>query len=156
GAACWIPPAAIPSCRSTTSNWTYPDCHAFMVPVRSKRPSLVTSQRRASWPAVPVPFSACLSMLLSIVALCVSPISAAKISVASAQRPVTSPEARARLQRILEQNAPVLEAQATVLKTVAKLIGPTVVHIEADVPQRTLEHNLDRHVEEAGSGVIIE
>jgi len=95
-------------------------------------------------------------MLLSIVALCVSPISAAKISVASAQRPVTSPEARARLQRILEQNAPVLEAQATVLKTVAKLIGPTVVHVEADVPQQTLVHNRDRHVEENGSGVIIQ
>ncbi len=74
----------------------------------------------------------------------------------SAQRPVTSPEARAQLQRILEKNAPVLEAQATVVKTVAKLIGPTVVHVEADVPMRTLEHNRDRHVEESGSGVIIQ
>src|SRR5208283_3690821 len=56
----------------------------------------------------------------------------------------------------LDQNAPILEAQATVLKAVAKLVGPTVVHIEADVPQQTLQHNRDRHVEEAGSGVIIE
>ena len=49
-----------------------------------------------------------------------------------------------------------LEAQATVVKTVAKLIGPTVVHIEADVPQQTLEHYRDRHIEEAGSGVIVQ
>ena len=49
-----------------------------------------------------------------------------------------------------------LEAQATVVKTVAKLIGPTVVHIEADVPQQTLEHNRNRHVEESGSGVVIQ
>jgi serine protease Do len=60
------------------------------------------------------------------------------------------------LQRILQQNAPVLEAQATVVKTVAKLIGPAVVHIEADVPSQTLANNRDRHVEEAGSGVIIQ
>jgi serine protease Do len=81
---------------------------------------------------------------------------AAGFKVVGAQRPVTSPEARAQLQRTLEQNAAVLEAQATVVKTVAKLVGPTVVHIEADVPQQTLQHNRDRHVEEAGSGVIIE
>ena len=67
-----------------------------------------------------------------------------------------SPERRAELQRTLEQNAPVLEAQAVVLKTVAKLIGPTVVHIEADVPQQTLQHNRDRHVEESGCGIIIQ
>ena len=77
-------------------------------------------------------------LLLSILALGVSPAGAAKFKAVSGQRPVTSPEARAQLQRILEQNAPLLEAQATVVKTVAKLIGPTVVHIEADVPQQTL------------------
>ena len=55
-----------------------------------------------------------------------------------------------------QQNAPVLEAQATVVKTVAKLIGPAVVHIEADVPSQTLEHNRDPRVEESGSGVIIQ
>ncbi len=85
----------------------------------------------------------------------VSPVSG-RFKAVSTQRPVTSPKARAQLQRTLEQNLAVLEAQATVVKTVAKLIGPTVVHIEADVPMRTLEHNLDRHVEESGSGVIIE
>jgi serine protease Do len=95
-------------------------------------------------------------VLLSSLVLGVLPARAATIHRVSAERPVTSPEARAQLQRILQQNAPVLEAQATVVKTVAKLIGPTVVHIEADVPQQTLQHNRDRHVEEAGSGVIIQ
>jgi serine protease Do len=94
--------------------------------------------------------------MLGLLALSVSPAGAAKIRIVSAQRPITSPEARAQLQRILEQNAPVLEAQARVLKTVAKLVGPTVVHIEADVPQQTLVHNRDRHIEENGSGVIVQ
>ena len=115
------------------------------------------SKRRTSWPVRrPCVVCAWAALLLSILALGVSPAGAAKFKPVSAQRPVTSPEARAQLQRILEQNAPVLEAQATVVKTVAKLIGPTVVHIEADVPQQTLQHNRDRHVEEAGSGVIIQ
>ena len=97
-----------------------------------------------------------ITLLSGILALSVAPASAQKFKVVSGQRSDTSPEARAQLRRILEQNAPVLEAQATVLKTVAKLIGPTVVHVEADVPQQTLQHNRDRHVEEAGSGVIIQ
>ena len=72
------------------------------------------------------------------------------------QQPVTSPEERAALQRILEQNAPVVEAQAAVLKAVAKLLGPTVVHIEADVPRQGLMSAKERQSEESGSGVIIQ
>jgi serine protease Do len=108
-----------------------------------------------SWPARSKAACAGLALLLGL-ALYVSTADAAKLRVVSAQRPVTSPEARAQLQRTLDQNVAVLEAQATVLKTVAKLLGPTVVHIEADVPQQTLEHFRDRHIEENGSGVIIE
>jgi serine protease Do len=67
-----------------------------------------------------------------------------------------SPEKRAQLQRILDEHAAALQSQAIVIKTVAKLIGPTVVHIEADAPRRTLQQNHDRRVEEAGSGVIIQ
>ncbi len=59
---------------------------------------------------------------------------------------------RAELYRILQRNAEVLEAQATVVKTVAKLIGPTVVHIEADVESRIRPY---RQLEENGSGVIV-
>jgi serine protease Do len=68
----------------------------------------------------------------------------------------TDGQRRAELRRVLEKNAPIIEAQAAVLKAATKLIAPSVVHIEADVPQRTLEHSRDRQVEEAGAGVIIE
>jgi serine protease Do len=95
-------------------------------------------------------------LLLCSLMFYAGPASAAKVRVVSNQRPITEPEARAELQRMLMRNAPVLEAQATVLKTVAKLLGPTVVHIEADVPQQTLAYARDRKVEENGSGVIIE
>jgi serine protease Do len=68
-----------------------------------------------------------------------------------------SAEKRAELQRTLEEHGRVLESQAIVIKTVAKLVGPTVVHIEADVPQpATLQFAQGRHDEEAGSGVIID
>ncbi len=113
-------------------------------------------KHRKSWTARAAVACARGPLLVGMLALCASPLSAGKIKSVSSQHPITSPQARAELRRILDQNAPLLEAQATVLKTAAKLIGPTVVHIEADVPQRTLEHNLDRHVEEAGSGVIIQ
>jgi serine protease Do len=69
--------------------------------------------------------------------------------------PVSS-ESREALYRQLRSQAEVLEAQSAVVKTVAKLIGPTVVHIEAEVPGRTaLQFGHSRQVEEAGSGVII-
>ncbi len=50
-----------------------------------------------------------------------------------------------------------LEEQSAVVKIVAKLVGPSVVHIEADVPvDASPQYSQGRHVEEAGSGVIIE
>jgi serine protease Do len=66
-----------------------------------------------------------------------------------------TPEQRAELQRELEQNAQVLEAQSKVVKIVAKLVGPAVVHIEADIPPDP-NAPYSKHREEAGSGVIIE
>ena len=66
-----------------------------------------------------------------------------------------SPQKRADLQRLLDEHAAVLESQALVLKTVAKLIGPTVVHLEADTPRRSVQAYGQRHNEEAGSGVVI-
>lgn len=62
---------------------------------------------------------------------------------------VYAPEERAALQRSLERHAGVLNAQAAVVKTVAKLVGPTVVHIRADVRNGT------QRIEENGSGVIV-
>ena len=64
-----------------------------------------------------------------------------------------TPQERAKLLRTLRQHAKVLEAQSAVVKSVAKLVGPTVVYIEAEPPRK----KYSRHsVEEAGSGVIIQ
>ncbi|NQU20592.1 MAG: trypsin-like peptidase domain-containing protein [Candidatus Nealsonbacteria bacterium] len=62
-------------------------------------------------------------------------------------------EQRAELYRTLRQHAEVLEAQAAVIKSVAKLVGPTVVYIEAERPPKKYAR---QRVEEAGSGVIIQ
>ncbi len=71
-------------------------------------------------------------------------------------RGAISAERRAELYRQLRSQAEVLEKQAAVVKTVAKLIGPAVVHIEADVTNRqSLQYGAGRHVEESGSGVIV-
>jgi serine protease Do len=63
---------------------------------------------------------------------------------------------RAELYHQLQEQAAVLERQSAVVKIVAKLVGPTVVHIEADVPQAALQYGRAGQVEEAGSGVIIQ
>jgi serine protease Do len=77
---------------------------------------------------------------------------------AALERPeATRPVQRAELQRALAREAQVLEAQSAVLKIVAKLVGPAVVHIESDVPaEASNAYSRTRRVEEAGSGVIIE
>ena len=79
------------------------------------------------------------------------------IRAALERRGPVSPEKRAELLRQLHSQAEILEAQAAVVKTVAKLIGPTVVHVEADVTGRTaMQYGRAPRVEEAGSGVIIQ
>ncbi|MCE5303587.1 MAG: trypsin-like peptidase domain-containing protein [Planctomycetaceae bacterium] len=76
---------------------------------------------------------------------------------AALQRPEsTRPEQRAELQHELERNAKLLEAQSAVVRTVAKLVGPAVVHIEADIPTDAEAAFNRRRLEEAGSGVIIQ
>jgi serine protease Do len=80
----------------------------------------------------------------------------AAIPAGLAPAPAATDPQRAAWQRTLEQNAPVLEAQAAVVKAVAKLVGPTVVHIEADnATPGSLQYG-HGHNEEAGSGVIIQ
>ena len=79
------------------------------------------------------------------------------IRAAIERRGPVSPDTRAELYRQLQSQAEILEAQAAVVKTVAKLIGPTVVHIEADVTGRTaMQFGRAPRVEEAGSGVVIQ
>ena len=78
------------------------------------------------------------------------------IQAAVERRGPVSTEKRARLYEELKSQTSILEAQAAVVKTVAKLIGPTVVHVEADVtPRAALQYGRGYHVEEAGSGVVI-
>jgi serine protease Do len=67
----------------------------------------------------------------------------------------TDPEQRAELYRTLQDQARILEAQAAVVKTVAKLVGPTVVHVEAEVPASSTASNSTRRLQEEGSGVIV-
>jgi serine protease Do len=77
---------------------------------------------------------------------------------AALQRPeAVRPEQRADWQQELARQAHVLEAQSAVLKLVAKLVGPAVVHVETEIsPESSPAYNRPRHVEEAGSGVIVE
>ena len=89
-------------------------------------------------------------------------------SAARAQTPPTPPAAfqypgavspaeRAELQRQLRRHAQVLEAQSAVLKIVVKLVGPSVAHIEADIPPPAgTRYGRGHVIEEAGSGVIVE
>jgi serine protease Do len=77
---------------------------------------------------------------------------------AALERPEgTRPEQREALRQELDRNATVLDAQSAVVKIVAKLIAPSVVHIESDIPSESgSSYHRGRSVEEAGSGVIIE
>jgi serine protease Do len=77
---------------------------------------------------------------------------------AALERPSDArPETRAELRRELQRHAEVLEAQSAVVKIVAKLVGPSVVHVEADVPSEADgQYVRGSRLEESGSGVIIE
>jgi len=62
-----------------------------------------------------------------------------------------------RLLRQLHEQTAILEAQNSVVKTVAKLIGPTVVHVAADtVRPPTIQTGRGAQIEESGSGVVIQ
>ncbi len=68
-------------------------------------------------------------------------------------------ERRAELQRELDRRAEVLEAQSAVVKLVAKLVGPAVVHIHTETISETVVSEYGRHArrtEDDGSGVIVE
>jgi serine protease Do len=99
-----------------------------------------------------------LSLLPTVVAQTATPT--VPTLPAALERPsVLRPEQRAELQQELASQVKVLEAQSAVLKIVSKLVGPAVVHIEAETPP---DANAvapatprARKAEEAGSGVII-
>lgn len=67
-----------------------------------------------------------------------------------------TPVKEAELRERLKREADYFQRQASIMKTVAKLIEPTVVHIEADVSnRRSLRQGGGGQVEESGSGVIV-
>jgi serine protease Do len=63
---------------------------------------------------------------------------------------------RADLYRSLNQQVDALESQFNVVKTVVKLVSPTVVHIKAEKPDHSTRRSPKDVIEEAGSGVIVE
>ncbi|MEN6452217.1 MAG: trypsin-like peptidase domain-containing protein [Thermoguttaceae bacterium] len=75
---------------------------------------------------------------------------------AAIQRPdASASQQRSQLRQQLDQHAAVLEAQSAVLKSAAKLVGPAVVYIQADLPPPP-DSPSARGIEEHGSGVIVE
>jgi len=106
--------------------------------------------------AVPIAAGLAFSLLGSLLAAHAA-VAQSAIQAAIERRGPVAPDKRAELYERLRSQAEVLEAQAAVVKTVAKLVGPTVVHIEADVTDRTvLQYGRGRQVEEAGSGVVVQ
>ena len=98
-----------------------------------------------------------LFLVLATLVSSVSFVSAQSVFEVAAERhgPVDS-QKREELLRELRAHAAVLEAQSGVVKAVVKLVGPAVVHIEADVADQTVPmHGRKRFREEAGSGVIV-
>ena len=63
---------------------------------------------------------------------------------------------RNQLYQQLYVDVAAVEKHGNILKTVVKLIGPTVVHIEAKRTEGSRVYGRSRTVEEAGSGVILE
>jgi serine protease Do len=67
-----------------------------------------------------------------------------------------SPDQRNVMYAALAREADELEQHRRILKTVVKLVSPTVVHIEAEKHEPPKGYGRGRLVEEAGSGVVIE
>jgi len=84
----------------------------------------------------------------AVVAQEIAPVALGDTEAVTAQK-------REELYRTLRRHAEVIEAQTAIVKTVAKLVGPAVVHIEANVRQRAGRILEPHESEEAGSGVLI-
>ena len=104
-------------------------------------------------------FARCFLRSLAIVLLSVAAAAAQSEQArpAAFQYPGAIDQAeRAELRNQLERHAQVLEAQSAVLKIVAKLVGPSVVHVEADIPPSYgMRYGRAQVIEEAVSGVIV-
>ncbi len=66
-----------------------------------------------------------------------------------------SSEEREQLYESLQSDVAALERQAHVLKSVIRLVRPTVVHIETERTERSARYSGRRLIEETGSGVVM-
>ncbi len=74
----------------------------------------------------------------------------------SAEEDQRAEAVRAKMYDSLAREVAAMERQSSALKTVVKLVQPTVVHIEAEKADATsLRFGRKDHVEEAGSGFIV-
>ena len=95
----------------------------------------------------------CSTILLLAVTLTVPVV--VPSTVPAVERTTLAEHRRALYKRLAGQSE-LLRKQAAVVKTVAEIVGPTVVHIEADVARRRdSRQQPGGMVEEAGAGVII-
>jgi len=98
---------------------------------------------------------ACIRSEIALVAFVVGLVLSAQAATAQVlpvSRP--TPEARERLYQELAEDVAALEQQGNILKRVARLAKPTVVHIDASKVEE--DGIRQRRVQEAGSGVVVE
>lgn len=93
--------------------------------------------------------------------MCVAACWGALAATTSAQEPpppvsMHDPAAREQMYQQLFRDVAELERHSNILKTVVKLVSPTVVHIEAQRTEGSRSYGRSRTIEEAGSGVIVQ
>lgn len=92
--------------------------------------------------------------------LCAATCFASTACPARAQEPSANPAndsaAREQMYQQLFRDVAEMERQSNILKTVVKLVSPTVVHIEAQRTEGSRSYGRSRTIEEAGSGVIVQ
>ncbi len=96
-------------------------------------------------------FPAMLGVLLFVACVCLA------TGRLHAQEDSEDEAVRAKIYEALDREVTAIERQSNVLKAVAKLVRPTVVHIEAEKTDSTsLQYRgKTSHIEEAGSGYIV-
>lgn len=70
--------------------------------------------------------------------------------------PLSQPAAREKAYQDLFRDVAELEKHSNILKTVVKLVSPTVVHIEAQRTEGSRSYGRSRTIEESGSGMVVE
>lgn len=90
------------------------------------------------------------------VSLAAAPPVAAQGLASFRLEPEVSAEERAEMYATLRREVAELERHGSILKMLAKLLSPTVVHIDATKTSGSQVYGRSRVVEETGSGVIIQ